>query len=274
MRTRGPEGFRPARSLSQNFLVDPNLCRKLVAAVEPGPETTVVEVGPGQGALTGLLLDAGARVVAVEKDHRLVPFLRERFEGTGRFRVVEGDALELPFDSLDLPPNATSFLSNLPYAVTSPMLLHVMTSRFPFRRIVVTMQKEVAVRLGAGAGSRDYGRLSVMVALYGRLERLFDLPPGVFRPRPRVVSTALRLTPDPGRWLDEERQGLVEGLVRAAFATRRKRAVTSLARGLDRPVAQVSSWFARLGLDPDARAEDLPPARFVALAALAAGEEA
>lgn len=274
MRSRGPEGFRPARSLSQNFLVDPNLCRKLVAAVEPGPGRTVVEVGPGQGALTSLLLDAGARVVAVEKDRRLVPFLRERFEGTGRFRVVEADALELPFRDLDLPPDATSFLSNLPYAITSPMLLHVMTSRFPFRRVVVTMQKEVAVRLGAAAGSRDYGRLSVMVALYGRLERLFDLPPGVFRPRPRVVSTALRLTPDPERWLDDERHRAVEGLVRAAFATRRKRAVTSLARGLDRPVAQVSSWFARLGLDPDARAEDLPPARFVALAGLAAGEEA
>ena len=187
--------MRAKKALSQNWLVDGNLARKLVDALELKEGDSVLEVGPGTGALTSLLLAKGANVVAVEKDEDCVQFLAQKFATDG-LRLVSGDILDFSLNDLDLA-EPCSFISNLPYAITTPILFHVIESRLPFRRLVVTMQKEVAQRLTAKEGTKDYGRLTVMLSVYGKVKKLFDLPPSVFRREPQrsIHGTTLGATP-------------------------------------------------------------------------------
>jgi len=256
---------RAKRRFSQNWLVDDNLVRKLVAALDVQPGDTVVEVGPGTGALTEPLVRQGARVLAVEADAACVDHLRGRFAGEAGLTIVAGDVLEQSLAGLVAGAERPSFISNLPYAVTSPILFHVIESRVPFRRIVVTMQREVAQRLTAEPGTKAYGRLTVMVALYGRVRRLFDLPPTVFRPMPAVTSSAVAIEPDVSNWLDPDEWRTVGDVVRGAFATRRKTIANCLARELGLPMAQVRAAFERCGVEAGWRAERLAPGQFVAL---------
>jgi 16S rRNA (adenine1518-N6/adenine1519-N6)-dimethyltransferase len=254
MAHRGPEDFQPTKARGQNFLVDPNLARKLVDALQIEPGDTVIEIGPGTGALTRHVLAKDVNVVAIEKDHRLVEFLTTELANP-RFRLVPADALTVDFASLGITGPAR-LISNLPYSITSPLVLKIITSPFTFTRVVVTMQKEVAERLVAPPGSRTYGRLSVVSAMAGGFTTLFDLPPTVFRPRPRVWSRALAYTPGPvdmttypGSWL--------EAVIRAAFSARRKQVAKALAEGLSCPRPAVVAALEAAGIAPTARAEEL-----------------
>ncbi|MBI3892548.1 MAG: ribosomal RNA small subunit methyltransferase A [Candidatus Wallbacteria bacterium] len=263
-----PEGFRPSKALGQNFLIDPNLARKLVEALEVPPGGTVLEIGPGTGVLTERLLSAGAVVHAIEKDKRLAALLSEKYAGNAAFRLTVGDALEAEpeFEAGRLPAR---LISNLPYSVTTPLLLRIVFWGLPLERIVVTVQKEVAERIVSQRG-REYGRMSVLIGLYGRAKKLFDLPPQAFRPQPRVRSSALLVEPDPSR-PKLARGSWLERLVKAAFSERRKQMAKLVAAAAGRPRADVESAMAQCGIAVAARAEEVSPRQFLELAGLLGG---
>ena len=255
---------RAKKALSQNFLTCPHMALKLVNSLAPHLEN-VVEAGPGTGALTSVLLDGNAQVTAVEIDKACIQHISHKFEGRQNLHIVDGSILD--YDFFVHPTVApVSFLSNLPYGITTPVILHLMNSRYPFPKIVVTMQKEVAQRLCAAPGTKLYGRLSVMIALYGRIRKLFDLPPTVFNPAPSVTSTAVEIIPEQDKWLSEAEWSSVVQFVKAAFCQRRKKLSNSLASGLGIVKAEVEKTLNDNGFDPSLRAEKISPLDFVAMA--------
>ncbi len=251
--------LRLSKGLGQHFLVDKNLLSAIVRAAGVRPGDRVYEVGPGAGALTRALLEAGAQVTAIEKDRRLLPLLAE--VTGGRAELVVADALDYPWEAV---PEGSVFVANLPYNVATPLLLRLLAAG-RFRRLVVMVQREVADRLVAGPGGKDYGPLALKVQELAEVEKLRDVPPSVFFPPPRVTSAIVRLTPrgarpDPGyfRFLE------------AAFRHRRKTLRKNLeAAGYDR--AAVEAALRAVGLDPRVRPEAVPPEAFRALYARLAG---
>lgn len=257
--------FAPTKARGQNFLVDPNMADKLVDALGATRDDTVLEVGPGTGVLTERLLARAGKVIAIETDRLLAEHLRKQFGHEPRLELIEQDFLtvDLSFFAKYQPRKA---ISNLPYSITSPALIRLLTSPAPFERLVLTMQKEVAQRLAAPAGSRTYGRLSVLVALSGKIKNLFDLPPAVFRPRPRVVSRAIAIDPTPGTSLAAFPGSHLERVIKAAFGTRRKQAAVALTAGLELSRTRVAEALAQAGIKPMARAEEITPAQYERLA--------
>ncbi len=226
-------GVRPSRRLGQNFLVDDNWAERIVAAVEPGPDDLVIEVGPGLGALTERLAQRAGRVRAVEVDRRLAAALRERLGHLPNLELVEGDILAVDLDRLasrqDPAGGPVKLASNLPYAITSPFLVRWLEAPIRWERAVLTLQAEVVDRLVAAPGSAAYGALTVFVAYHARVERLGTVPAGAFWPRPEVDSAVVRLWPHlrpPVAVADPE---ALFALVRAAFSQRRKRLANALA---------------------------------------------
>lgn len=258
---------RPKRSLSQNFLVDPNLQRKVVEELEARPEEAVLEVGPGHGELSEHLLGRVHLLVLVEKDRELAAGLGRRWGERADVRVVEGDALEVDLGALLPPERPYRVLSNLPYAVTSPLLFRFLALRPPPVRIVVTVQREVAERIVAEPGGRDYGALSVGVRARGRATMAFTVGRKAFRPVPDVESAVVRIEPEPEAIAELDEEAL-RRLTRAAFGRRRKQLQKILRSapeyGLER--AEAEAICRELDLDPRVRPEGLAPAEFVALA--------
>jgi 16S rRNA (adenine1518-N6/adenine1519-N6)-dimethyltransferase len=186
-------GRRPGRRLGQHFLTRRSILERLAEAACPGLEPLVVEIGPGRGALTEFLLARAARLVAIEIDGRLAESLRERFRDAPGLTVLEADVLETGLAQW----GPAVVAGNLPYYITSPILEKIFALGPLLRRAVVLMQKEVAERLTAGPGTRDYGYLTVLTNLFTIPEILFCVPPGAFSPPPKVDSAAVRLTPRP-----------------------------------------------------------------------------
>jgi len=220
--------FRAKRRFGQHFLVDRGTARRIVDAAELTGDEVVLEIGPGDGALTGFLLERAASVVAVEIDRDLCVRLRERFGGMSRFSLVEGDVLRVPLHPL-LACGSAVVIGNLPYQITSPVLFRLLEHRRSIDRAVLTMQWEVARRVAAVPGGREYGILSVLVRLYGDPRRLFDIGPEAFRPRPSVRSSVVRMdfTAPPRIAVEDEMR--FRQVVRLAFGQRRKMLRNSLA---------------------------------------------
>jgi 16S rRNA (adenine1518-N6/adenine1519-N6)-dimethyltransferase len=258
-------GLAPRKSLGQNFLIDHNLIRKLVDASGVGPGDPVLEIGPGTGTLTEELLARGCEVIAVELDRGLAELLRERLATafTSTFTLIEGDALDGKRAVNQQAIRALAgrpfrLVANLPYGAGTPVLLALLTNRPECSGMFVTIQREVADRLLAGSGSRDYGAISVVAQALCHISRIAVLPPECFWPRPEVTSTMLALTrrADP---LTANPAGLA-AFAQELFGKRRKQLGSILGRPApDRP------WPA--GIRPDQRAEELSVAQFVALAA-------
>jgi 16S rRNA (adenine1518-N6/adenine1519-N6)-dimethyltransferase len=244
--------------LGQNFLSDPNLLDASVRDAELSTEDVVLEVGAGEGVLTERLLAVGARVHAVEIDRRLEPALAPL--ARAGLDLHWGDAMEV--DLASLRPAPTAVVSNLPYAVATPLILRTVEELPSVERWTVMVQREIADRLRAAPGSRTYGSPSVLVQLACEVRLLRTVDPAVFRPRPRVESAILAM-----RRTGPAADPPTRELVRAAFAHRRK----SLARSLEhvRPGSLAPTRLAleELGLDPGARAESLAPGDFAALSA-------
>jgi 16S rRNA (adenine1518-N6/adenine1519-N6)-dimethyltransferase len=221
-------GGRPR--LSQHFLHDRRTARRIAESLRAPTGARVLEIGPGEGALTEHLLDRGWRVVAVEMDAALAAALERRWPA-GELTVVRGDALDYEPDG-EGPLYA---IGNLPYAVTSPLLFHLLelADRIEIPEIVVMVQREVAERLAASPGSRAYGALTLGVGLSAQVELLFDVGRGQFRPPPRVRSTVARLVPGGPPGLDPDRRERVRRLVRTAFEQRRKQLRNSLKAELE-----------------------------------------
>ncbi len=267
-------GKRPKRSLGQNFLIDPNTQRAVVAALEPTADDAVVEVGPGRGALTGHLADAVARLVAIELDDRLHEELSRSFAGRPRVELVHGDFLERGREEFGLAAGEFKLIGNLPYNRTSPMLFHILSAAWRPRVAVVMVQREVADRILAPPGTRAYGALSVGVRTRADVEEALRVSRRAFRPVPDVESTVLRLRPHRPARLDPGEEEDVRTLTRLAFAKRRKQFQRILrdapTYGLDS--AGIDALERDLGLDLKARPETFPPETFVELSrALARG---
>jgi 16S rRNA (adenine1518-N6/adenine1519-N6)-dimethyltransferase len=250
------QGHAARRRFGQNFLADPGYVERIVSAIDPAPGDAIVEIGPGLAALTGRLIERAGRLTAIEIDRDLSARLRERF-APDRLVLIEGDALRVDFGALG---RDLRIVGNLPYNISSPLLFHLAEHAPALRDITVMLQKEVVDRMTAGPATAEYGRLSVMLQARFAIRRLFVVPPGAFRPAPRVDSAVARLVPLRERAPRIADQELFERVVAAAFSQRRKTLRNALA-----PLADVASLEAA-GIDPGARAETLPVASFVRLA--------
>ena len=243
------------KRLGQHFLLDPSILRRIAAAAGDLHVATVLEVGPGPGGLTRSLLEAGvARLVAVERDPRFVAHLRGlEQEAGGRLEIVEGDALALDPCTLTREDRPLRIVANLPYNVATPLLFAWLDRLACIELMVLMFQREVAMRLAAGPGSGDYGRLSVMAQSSCRVERLFDLPPAAFTPPPKVSSSVVRLVPRADRPPEEVRRALAR-LTQAAFGQRRKMLRQSLRAAVG---GDPEALLAAAGVEPTRRAEEL-----------------
>ena len=252
-------GVVPSRSLGQNFVIDPNTIRKVVEVAKPSPEDVVLEVGPGAGSLTLALAEGAAEVVAIEKDRRLLPVLAETLGRTTNVRVVEGDVLEADIGSF----GPTLVVANLPYNIAATTVIDVLVRAPSARALTVMTQKEVGERLAAAPGSRTYGRTSVLVAYFGTAQVAGGVSRRAFWPQPNVDSVIVRVTRAP-EVLTADRDRFF-GVVRAAFATRRKTLRNALAEEAGSPGAAEAALVAA-GVDPGARAETCSASDFARIA--------
>ncbi|HEY9382057.1 MAG TPA: 16S rRNA (adenine(1518)-N(6)/adenine(1519)-N(6))-dimethyltransferase RsmA [Gemmatimonadales bacterium] len=255
--------MRAKKRFGQHFLHHKAILERIADALRPSPGDLVLEIGPGQGAFTDVLVQRGARVVAIEKDHELAPLVQQRLPGV---RVVVGDALELDWRATaGVAPDAPLLITgNIPYNITSPLLARALTPPLP-RRIVFLVQEEVADRLAAAPGSNAYGALTVGVQTVARVEKLLRVPAGAFHPRPKVDSAVIRLTPLEHPLIPARDTLPLRRLVVGLFGFRRKQ----LGRGLREFTGWVPERIAELlqaaGLDATVRPETLPPEAFVRL---------
>ena len=246
---------RARKRFGQNFLTDPNTVRRIIEAVRPGPTDTVVEIGPGLGALTEPLLAVLPRLHVVEIDRDLIARLRQRHD-PDRLVIHEGDALAFDFAALG---EQLKVVGNLPYNISTPLLFHLAGFAAQVREMTFMLQKEVVMRMVAEPGGGDYGRLSVMLQYRFDMLRLFDVPPGAFRPAPKVTSSIVRMVPKPTESLTAVDADLLGEIVTAAFGQRRK----TLRNTLKAIVA--AGALEAIGIDPGLRAERLTLADFVAI---------
>jgi 16S rRNA (adenine1518-N6/adenine1519-N6)-dimethyltransferase len=249
------------KSLGQHFLSDPRILTRIVDTLDPGRNETVVEIGPGRGAMTELLRARARTVIAIEYDRALAALLRERYADSN-VRIVEADVLETDLGSAAGGPYA--LIGNVPYYITTPILFHALR---PPRatRAVYLVQREVAERMRARPGSREYGALTVNLQALATVELVFRVPRGAFQPPPKVESAVVRVVPlEHPLVLPNEERGFRE-LVQAIFGMRRKqmRRVLRGTLGGDAAVAELQLERARI--DPDSRPETLEPAQFAAL---------
>src|SRR4030095_4017949 len=242
-------GVSPVKTLGQNFLHDQNLARWIVDQAKITPEDYVVEIGPGLGALTRFLLEKGAHVLAIEKDARLAKFLRSRF-GDERLEILNTDALK--FDPCVLfAHRRVKLIGNLPYNISSPLLLKFLERPSPIYLCLLTLQKEMAMRLSASPCTHDYGALTLRVQMHHRVKYLRSVPSSVFLPRPDVDSAVVRLEPRDLLELPEHDDELLLKLIRIGFSQRRKQ-LKKLLREYSRDWNTLAS---RVNIDPNARAE-------------------
>ena len=248
----------PKKSLGQHFLTDRTYIEKIVMAVNPQPGDRLVEIGPGQGAITFPLLRRHGELTAIEFDRDLITPLMEAAEGVGRLTIIHKDVLDVDFGKL-AGEDRLRLVGNLPYNLSSPILVHAIEHAASIRDMVFMLQKEVVDRMAAEPGSKVYGRLSVMLQAYCHVDSLFVVPPGAFRPPPKVDSAVVRLRPLPAAERHDADPAAVERVVRAAFGQRRKTLRNALNGIVD------EAGFAAAGVRNDLRAEQLDVADFIAL---------
>ena len=255
----------PARKrFGQHFLTDPSILSRIVSALDPKPEETVVEIGPGRGALTEHLIQRGARVTAIEIDPKLVPLLRSRFADELRLTVVEADVLETSLG--EVGGAGYALVGNIPYNITTPIIFHALKPPL-FSRAVFLVQREVADRLAAAPGSENYGALTINVSALATVETVQRVPAGAFQPPPKVESAVIRLRVLESPVFPVDESARYARMVIDAFTMRRKqmrRVVRSLAPldavGADRVLGEAA-------IDPMARPETLTPHDFARLGA-------
>src|SRR6266545_3264109 len=218
------EKIRPKKALGQNFLTDRNVLSRIAQLVDRSPETRILEVGPGRGALTRLLAEDGSRVLAVEVDRQLVPLLKREFSGNDQVEIVEADILRVDVADLLLSrsPGKWQVAANLPYNISSQVLFRFMEYRSLLSRLVLMLQKEVGERLVAQPGTKEYGILTVLLGLHFDIARQFTVKPGAFHPVPKVDSVVLTLTPLPEPRVEVGDEAFFRRVVKAAFGQRRK----------------------------------------------------
>jgi 16S rRNA (adenine1518-N6/adenine1519-N6)-dimethyltransferase len=235
-----PSSFiiHPSKRLGQHFLTDNRIIDRIIRELDPGLDETIIEIGPGRGALTSQLLNKSRRVLAIEFDRNLVPLLEDRFASVENFTLVQGDALVTDFCSEILPAQQARVVANLPYNISTAILQRLIEQRSCLTEMVLMLQREVVDRVMAPAGSSDRGYLSVFVEAYCETERLFDVAPGSFRPAPKVWSSVIRMQLRPQRTLEVGNEKLLWQVVSAGFAQRRKTILNNL-RNAPSPLQEI-----------------------------------
>jgi len=253
---------RARKRLGQHFLHDPAVIRKLVDAIRPRPADIMVEIGGGPGALTAPLVERLERLHVVEIDRDLAASLSMRVAHPERLVVHEADALRFDFGALASGERTLRVVGNLPYNISTPLLFHLLEFDTAIKDLHVMLQREVVERMTAAPGGKDYGRLTVMLALWTKCEALFDVGPGAFTPPPRVWSTVVRLTPHASPPFAVPNHATFARLVAHLFSMRRK----TLGRSLKGQLTPAQ--IAAAGIDPIARPETLAPSDFALLSSL------
>ncbi len=260
-------GFRFSKALGQNFLVNPSVCPRMAEACGASAETGVLEIGAGIGVLTRELASRAGKVVCVEVDDRLPPILEETLAGLDNAEIVLQDIMKVdihPFMQEKFGDRPVSVCANLPYYITSPVIMGLLESRYPFTSITVMVQKEAAQRLCAETGTRDAGAVTMAVRYFAHAEKLFDVSRGSFTPSPNVDSAVIRLTLHNSPQCTPAEEKRLFSLVRAAFGQRRKTLSNSLA-GAGIPKAELPRLLEAAGISPTARAEQLTLDDFIRL---------
>lgn len=267
------ERHRPRKRLGQHFLHDRHVLDRIAAAVAPAADDVVVEVGPGEGALTDRLAAVASALVCIELDRDLVPRLRARYADRPHVQIVEGDVLDTDLHAL-VGARPWVLAGNVPYYITTPILFHALRAPRP-RRAVYLVQKEVADRVVAAAGTDAYGALSVNVQALATAERLFTVAAGAFRPPPSVESAVLLLTPRPDPLVTPREEAAFQRFVIGLFGQRRKQLGRALRESAGLTATKAAHVAETAGVTPDVRAETLPPEMLVRLfRALPAGAAA
>ena len=226
------------RRFGQNFLVDRAVVGRIIEAVRPSPDETIIEIGPGRGALTSRLIEKAGRVVAIEFDRDLVLALRTQFAGSTNFKLLEADALTTDFCAAIEPSQTTRVVANLPYNIATAILQRLIEQRRCLSEMTLMLQREVADRITAKAGSSERGFLSVFVEAYCETEKLFEVHPQAFRPVPKVLSTVIRLRARPRVAAEVKDEALLWQIVSAGFAQRRKTILNNL-RNAPAPIQEL-----------------------------------
>lgn len=219
---------RPLKRFGQNFLTNHSIINRIIDALDPKPGETIIEIGPGEGALTGLLLEPQSRLIAIEFDNNLIPALEQRFGASDNFHLVHGDALTTDFCEIIRPAASARVVANLPYNVSTAILQRLIEQRACVTDMVLMLQREVVDRITAAPGSSERGFLSVLVEAYCETEKLFDVAPGSFRPAPKVWSSVVRITPRSSSLGEVKNEKLFWQIVSAGFAQRRKTILNNL----------------------------------------------
>ena len=270
-----PAARRPAsgktRALGQHFLHDGSVAERIVALVRPTPRDLVVEIGPGQGALTGRLAAACGRLIALEVDAALAARLRERFAGAAHVEILDADARSYDYAALPAlkpdPAGRALVVGNLPYSVGKPILMALVEAGPAISEMALMLQKEVALRVAAEPGGKTYGSLSVLSQLACEVRLAFTVPPGAFKPPPQVDSAVIHLRARQAPPVPVDDRARFRAVVRAAFAQRMKSLANSLAAGLSLSADRARGAALAAGIDPGRRAETLTLAEFARLAA-------
>ena len=261
--------FNFSKSLGQNFLVNPDVCPFMAENCGADKTKGVIEIGPGIGVLTKELSAVAKKVVAIELDTSLLPILAETLDGLENVRVINADALKLDLQKLirdEFEGMEVVVCANLPYYITSPVIMKLLESKLPISAITVMIQKEVAERICAPVGSRNSGAITVAVRYYSEPERLLEVGKGSFVPVPKVDSTIIRLNirkSPPVEVADEEK---FFALVKAAFSMRRKTALNGISNGMKIPKEEVAAALEECGIALNERAEKFTMEQFALLA--------
>ena len=249
---------RARKRFGQNFLVDPGIISRICRAIAPSPEEHLLEIGPGHGALTGPLLDSGCHLTAVEIDRDLASELTQAFSS---LTLITQDVLKLDLDSV-FPGQVLRVVGNLPYNISTPLIFRLLASMERIQDMHFMLQKEVVDRMAATESTRDYGRLTVMTQVHCRVEKLFEVPPEAFSPRPAVQSAIVRLSPlDTSLNVDRK---ILDGILTRAFSARRKTVRNALSGMIE------GSDFTALDIDPGLRPENLSVSDYIRCADLLA----
>jgi len=263
--------FSFQKRFGQNFLIDEHVLGKIIDSSLVGPEDGVIEIGPGIGTMTQLLSARAKKVVAIEIDKELIPILTDTLSDCDNVKVIHADVMKTDLNRLieeEFPNMDVRVVANLPYYITTPIVMGLLENHVPVTSITIMIQKEVAQRMQAGPGSKDYGALSLAVQYYANTYIAANVPPNCFMPRPKVGSSVIRLDLHEKSVVDVKNEKLMFDIIRGAFNQRRKTMVNAVGNfaGLDFSKEEIISALNKVGLDENVRGEALSLEQFAKLA--------
>ena len=257
-------GFRFTKSLGQNFLTDDNVLKDIVYGAEVSKEDYVIEIGPGVGTLTKELLKEAKKVTSIELDDRLIPILQEELKEYDNFELIHKDALKVNYNELIGDEKSVKVVANLPYYVTTPIIVNLLNGDYNFKSLTIMIQKEVAERIDAEHSTKEYGAFSLLVQYYCNTKIIRRVPPSCFIPSPKVDSIVIRLDKLDKPSVDVEDEKLFFNIIRQAFNMRRKTLWNGMKNlGMDKEKLQRA--FEKAGIDPNRRGETLTIQEFATL---------